>query len=627
MMKFAIKPGATVAVKGRAYRVLERVDLENVLAESVETGEVKTIAIAGVKPWDSKKHSKTRGLVPEDISDEDWKTAKERYKIIEPFLIAKRAKRKEVEARGKEFEHHASTLYDWISDYKACDSIIGLLPRKRSGGRGRTRLGRKVEAIVRDTIQDFYLSKQQRSAKRIIEQIQIRCRNAKIKDIPHANTIRKRIRKLNPRLKTKMRHGEAAARAKYDPAVDSIPGADFPLAIVQIDHTPLPVIVVDEKTRQEIGRPYITVAIDVFSRAAMGFYLAFHAPNSISVGQCLVNSILRKEEWLKEIGVKGKWPVWGFPRSIHLDNAKEFHSKMLERACIQYNVDIHYRPVKRPEYGGNVERWIGTLCGEMKALPGATFSGPKEKGEYNSQKTASLTVRELERWIAEFFVNVYHLRVHEGIKTPPLKKWNEGIFGADGKGEPEYPTLPADEFQLRLAFMPSFERTMQRYGILLDKFCYFDDVLRPFINAMDGKVKRKFTVRRDSRDLSRIYFLDPELGTYYPIRCRRTDRPSMTIWEHKAATKFLKEQGRKDIDEEAIFAAREKMIEIAEEAKKKTKKVRKAFARSKSTLEAGRKQTAVLESLQTPTTNGCPKEDDPLDFDIDNVEPLEVEKW
>jgi transposase InsO family protein len=55
-------------------------------------------------------------------------------------------------------------------------------------------------------------------------------------------------------------------------------GAEFPLAIVQIDHTPLGIILVDETARMPIGRPWLTLAIDVFSRMVTGYDLTFDPP-------------------------------------------------------------------------------------------------------------------------------------------------------------------------------------------------------------------------------------------------------------------------------------------------------------------------------------------------------------
>ena len=67
--------------------------------------------------------------------------------------------------------------------------------------------------------------------------------------------------------------------------------------------------------------------------------------------------------------------------------------------------------------------------------------------------------------------------------------------------------LPAkiiDEEKLKLDLMPFEMRTVQDYGIVIDKIYYYHDVLRPWINAVDPqdtKRKRKFMVRRDPRDI------------------------------------------------------------------------------------------------------------------------------
>jgi len=47
------------------------------------------------------------------------------------------------------------------------------------------------------------------------------------------------------------------------------------------------VIVVDERRRLPIGRPYLTVAIDVFSRCIVGMVVTLEAPSALSVGLCL----------------------------------------------------------------------------------------------------------------------------------------------------------------------------------------------------------------------------------------------------------------------------------------------------------------------------------------------------
>ena len=108
--------------------------------------------------------------------------------------------------------------------------------------------------------------------------------------------------------------------------------------MVQIDHTPVDLIVVDEQYRRPIGRPYLTLAIDVYSRCIPGFCLSLEAPSAVSAGLCIAHAVLDKDAWLVQRGLDGPWPIWGKPDCIHLDNAAEFYSEALSRGCEQHGI-------------------------------------------------------------------------------------------------------------------------------------------------------------------------------------------------------------------------------------------------------------------------------------------------
>jgi putative transposase len=135
-----------------------------------------------------------------------------------------------------------------------------------------------------------------------------------------------------------------------------------------------------------------------------------------------------------------------------------------------------------------------------------------------------------------------------------------------------------DEDRLRLDFMPYLERTIQPRGVVVDEIHYFSDVLRRFVNAADPddpRHKRKFIFKRDPRDISVLYFYDPDVKRYYPIPYRDTSRPALSVWELREATRRLKEEGRRDIDENLIFAAYARMRAAEEQAVRETKRVRR----------------------------------------------------
>jgi putative transposase len=167
------------------------------------------------------------------------------------------------------------------------------------------------------------------------------------------------------------------------------------------------VIVVDEGDRLPIGRPWLTLAIDVASRVVLGFSISLEGPSAVSVALALVHAVLPKDLWLADRQLEVPWPMWGLPELLQLDNAPEFHSRALVRGAQEYGIRIDYRPPGTPHFGGHIERLIGTTRGTVHLLPGTTFSNVAEKGAYPSEKASVLTLVELERWLALQVGGVY----------------------------------------------------------------------------------------------------------------------------------------------------------------------------------------------------------------------------
>jgi putative transposase len=182
------------------------------------------------------------------------------------------------------------------------------------------------------------------------------------------NAIRARIRQLDPRTCTRTRYGAKAARSKHA----STPGSflvEHVLESVQIDHALADVIVVDERDRLAIGRPWITLAIDVFSRCVLGFYVGLDPPSVTSIGMCLTQACLPKEPWLLARGLSHlQWPLCGLMDVLRADNGRDFRSEPLRRGCREHDIELDYRPVATPHCGGHIERLIGTMMGRIHLL-------------------------------------------------------------------------------------------------------------------------------------------------------------------------------------------------------------------------------------------------------------------
>ena len=111
-----------------------------------------------------------------------------------------------------------------------------------------------------------------------------------------------------------------------------------------------------------------------------GFYISLDPVGAISTGLCIAHSMIRKEQWLLERGIEGDWPCWGRMDCIHADNSKEFRGDMLRRACERYGIELNFRPVGQPHFGGHVERFFNTMAGQLHKLL-AQPSRMSESGE------------------------------------------------------------------------------------------------------------------------------------------------------------------------------------------------------------------------------------------------------
>jgi len=597
-----IEPGLNVQWAGMKFVISSIVDPNSVLITNISNGEIKRISISELT-FLKDKNEEPKSQDISTITESEWKKAQKRFEIIKPLLDEK-VNGIAFKDRAKEYGTSVVTIYRWRTAYQKTGKLSSLIDTKRSGGFGKSRLENKIEEIVNSTISQTYLTSQRKSINHTIHSVLLNCRKAGLK-APHPNTIRRRINSLSEYTIVKSRLGSRIARERFAPKAGMYNEASFPLAIVQIDHTELDIILVDDIHRQPLGRPWITVGIDLFSRMVTGFSIAMEPPGALSTGICLANSILPKEKWLSKNGISSNWPVWGVMKKIHLDNAREFHGNMLKMACDEYGIDIEWRPIQTPHYGGHIESLLGTFLSDIHNLSGTTFSNPEERGTYDSKKNAIFSLSEFEKWFLTYVTEVYHQRLHSGILMSPIKKWEEGILGKDGKTGIGIPPRILDENRLRMDFMPFIKRSVHPFGVIFERIHYFDNILRPYIKSnTDPALKKqgKQLFRIDPRDMSTIFFYDPENKQYYPINYRDISRPPMSIWELRKITKKIMAEGRSEINEEMIFNAYEKLISQEETAKKLTKRTRLSARREKIGLTQKAKEQISENEIKQYTS-------------------------
>lgn len=618
---FVIQPGSIVGCEtnNNAHIVKAWIDGETVVAEDMATGFARHLSIYELKAYEPKKS--TIGDLLE-LSPEKRLQAKERYKAIEPLVGM--TSRKAVEERGKELEISPATLYRWINIFSETGVITSLVRATRSD-KGDKKLTEKQEQFILEVIDEEYLTPERLAVTEIYETLKSKCKKARI-DTPHITTLRNRIDDVDEARKTRERYGKRKAFDQFAPKAGKFPGASHPYSVIQIDHKRLDTIVVDDFNRIAIDRPWITVAIDVYSRIIAGYYLSLDHPNSLAVGMCLAMVILPKDKLFSVYSLEGKWPCFGLPTTVHVDNAKEFRSQALEFAADEYQFELAWRKVKRPEYGGHIESLLGsTFTNGLSRIPGRTFSNPVDRGEYDSAAKSVITLKELDRWMLDFVANTYNQAKHTQTLFPPIHQYTMGLLGSDEQPGPGRVKVPISGDRLLLDFLQIIWRPVHRAGIIIDRIWYYDEVLNRYINAPDPgntKKKRKFIVRRDPRDISYVWFYDPDIKDYHKISYSNLSHPPMSLLEYKALRKWMEKQGIDATDEEVIFRSFERRKQLVADASKQTKKARREAQKAKHNKQPLPSHEAVAP--KPPTSDGrAANAIQYEDVDLGDIEPFD----
>jgi putative transposase len=502
---------------------------------------------------------------PHAASDEAWAEAVRREAVIRPLAAAPRLSKAAVGVAARALGLSAPRVYGLLRVFRRQPVTASLLPTQPGPTKGTRRLAGAIEAKIDAAIEAVYLKRERPTLRRTLREVRQDCRDAGLRP-PSIKALRARISVRSLRERAAARDGAEAAGNRFRQVRGGL-RTERPLQIVQIDHTKVDIMLVDDITRACIGRPWLTLVLDVHTRLVAGLYLSLDPPSAAGTGLAVAHAILPKTKWLADRGVTLAWPVHGIPELIHADNGREFHSRAFTRGCEQHGIRLAYRPPATPRFGGHIERLMGTLMGRVQALPGTTFSSVAARGAYESEGKAVLTFREFERILALEVLGPYHNEVHATLGRPPVAAWTEGLAGIDLR-------RPADPDSLWRDFLPFEERLARRDGIRLFGIQYQDGALAHLVGTT-----AKLRVKYDPRDLSAVFV---ELPTGGDVRVPYADfsRPAITLWEHREAKRKLRAEGRRQVDEQAVFAAIAEQRRVLAAAYEKSKAARRAVSRT-----------------------------------------------
>lgn len=335
--------------------------------------------------------------------------------------------------------------------------------------------------------------------------------------LPSLRTLQRAFRRLPASERDAIRAGEVGWRQhrpvqRYE--------AEFRNQHWQGDHQQLDIWVRPPGKRRAPLRPWLTVFIDAYSRAIMGYALSVR-PNQGHVLAALGAAMRVYPE---------RGPFGGVPRWLTTDRGMEFMADAVLEALVMFRITAMPTLPRHPEHNGKVERLHRTAAQTLLAdLPGYT-GGATDRAKQPLTGAHILPLDQFAARLAEW-VDDYNLRrPHKGLDgDTPLTVWER---------DPTELAL-ADEAMLRRYQLKGTPRVVRRGKIAFDGHLYL-----PGPGAAEG---HELDLRHDVNDTSTVELYD---GDRHVTTATREDMASEAVrdaWiEHH---KEMAERHRRDLRE------------------------------------------------------------------------------
>jgi putative transposase len=220
------------------------------------------------------------------------------------------------------------------------------------------------------------------------------------------------------------------------------PQAEYPLAEVEADHTIIDLMV--KENGVVLGRPWLTILIDRFSRMIIGFSIAFTPPSWVSVMEALRHAVLPKDEDLKRweayegVPFLFDYPCYGAPDALYVDRGPEFLSSSMAATEAALNMRVVPLPKASGDKKGKVESNFHRMNKSLfHKLDGTTMSNTQKRGRYKSAESAIYSLDDVRYLVTRWVVDHHNRTRHPGTGEIPAERWRKGMDEVGPKPAPD----------------------------------------------------------------------------------------------------------------------------------------------------------------------------------------------
>lgn len=412
----------------------------------------------------------------------------------------------------------------WVARYRHaqvdCGSgYLGLLPHYSARGNRTPRLSEAVRRTMTEVLEHDYETKKQKTLYSSWIKLKFCCENEGIV-APSYKTFTTAAGQRDPYRQRLKRQGHRSAYILepfyWELDLKTPRHGDRPFEIGHIDHTELDVEVVSSRTGRVLGRPWMTLLIDAYSRRVPAFYLTFDPPSYRSCMMVLRECVRRQNR---------------LPQIVVVDGGKEFGSTYFETLLANYECTKKQRPPAKARFGSLCERMFGVSNTQfIHNLRGNTLimrNVRQVTKSFNPKGLAVWSLSELHGRLCEYLYEVYDTINHPALGQSPREAFFTRLVET---GERRHRMISYDDGFL-IFTMPTTARGTAKVvsgrGVKIHHVYYWCEAFR------DPEVQgRQIAVRFDPFDAGVAYaFVHKQWiqchSEYYAILRGRSEREIM----------------------------------------------------------------------------------------------------
>lgn len=347
-------------------------------------------------------------------SEQDLKTANKRFHYVKGHLDGEPIS---PAVPGR-------TLRFWLARYRLAkercgNGYVGLLPKTGRRGNRTLRLPEESRNLLTEFVANDYESLKQKSRAASWAALRRTCEEKGV-IAPSYVTFCLAVRERPVFEQTLKRQGHRAAYTHapfyLELQLTTPRHGDRPFEISHIDHTELDIEVVCSHTGRRLGRPWMTILTDAFSRRGLSLYLTFDAPSYRSCMMILRDCVRRHGR---------------LPQILVIDGGPEFESTYFETLLARYEVTKKTRPPAQARFGSVCERIFGTtntqFVHNLRGNTQITRNVRQVTKSVNPRGQAVWTLAALEERLSEYVFEIYDTAFHPSLGQSPRGAFTAGL--------------------------------------------------------------------------------------------------------------------------------------------------------------------------------------------------------